>query len=379
MQKSKIKILFVEDDETNSKLLADVLSKKFEHVTLARDGLEGLEKFKLDDFDIVLSDIEMPKMNGIEMIKEIKKINPTIFTILLTAYTETSYFIEAIHSKVDRFLTKPLDVRLLFTYIDNYEESLENKKLLIKQEKLLNHYKQVIDDILIVVKTDANGAIQYVNDKFCQTTGYTYEETIGKTHTELVSHHKLMDKGLFKDMWESITNLKPHQMVIRNQDKQGSSYWLRSYFYPIVDNNNNLIEIITFSENITDQIKKEKEAKLQDTKENRDNITKAIELSQGQFIKYIPFPTIIIDNQDLITEYNDEFETIILMSTDISLYEKLLEKDLKLSDIIKVDDGIFLLETLRDNIEIDGISQTFNLKYKTITQDTSIVSFINVQ
>lgn len=379
MQQSNIKILFVEDDETNSKLLADVLGKKFEHVTLAKDGLEGLEKFKLDNFDIVLSDIEMPKMNGIEMIKEIKKINPTIFTILLTAYTETSYFIEAIHAKVDRFLTKPLDVRLLFTYIDNYEELLTSKKLLIEQEKLLNHYKQVIDDILIVVKTDANGIIQYVNDKFCQTTGYTYEESIGKPHIDLVSHHQLMDKELFKDMWENVKNLKPHQMIIRNQDKQGSSYWLSSYFYPIADNNNNLTEIITFSENITDQIKKEKENKLKDTKENRDNITKAIELSQGQFVKYIPFPTIIIDNQDIITEYNDEFETIILMSTNTPLYEKLLEQELKLSDIIKVDDGIFLLETLRDNIEIDGVSQTFNLKYKTITQDTTIVSFINVQ
>lgn len=378
MQKSNIKILFVEDDETNSKLLADVLGKKFECVTIARDGQEGLEKFKLDDFDIVLSDIEMPKMNGIEMIKEIKKINPNIFTILLTAYTETSYFIEAIHAKVDRFLTKPLDVRLLFTYIDNYEELLTSKKLLLLQEKLLNHYKQVIDDILIVVKTDPNGTIQYVNNKFCETTGYTYEESIGKTHPELVSHQQLMNKELFKDMWENVKNLKSHKMIIRNQDKHGSSYWLRTYFYPIADNNNNLSEIIALSENITDQIKKEKEAKLKDTQENRDNITKAIELSQGQFVKYIPFPTIIIDNQDLITEYNDEFETIILMSTNTSLYEKLLEKDLKLSDIIKVDDGIFLLETLRDNITIDGVTQTFNLKSKNITPQTTIVSFINV-
>ncbi|QOG11581.1 response regulator [Arcobacter sp. FWKO B] len=378
MQKSNMKILFVEDDETNANLLADVLKKKFDNVTVAFDGVEGLEKFKLDDFDIVLSDIEMPRMNGIEMVKEIKKINPSIYTIFLTAYTEASYFIEAIHVKVDRFLTKPLDVRLLFSYIDEYEAQLNSKKLIIEQEKLLKHYKQVIDDILIVVKTDADGVIQYANQKFYDISGYNQEEVIGKTHPDIVSHDTLMDKELFKIMWEDVKNLKPHQMIVRNQDKYESSFWLESYFYPISDTHGNLTEIICFSKDITKQIKKEKEKESQNIQESHQNIAKAIEVTQHQFVKYIPLPSILVNNESLVVEYNDDFETLVLMSVNTELYEKLLDRKLKLSDIISTDDDMLLIETLNEQVSLEGISQTFKVKSKHISHNQTLVSFIDV-
>ena len=150
IQKSDIKVLLAEDDLINAKLLTELLEKKYNVVVTAYDGIEGIEKFKLEEFDVIVSDIEMPRCNGLEMIKEIKKLKPSIFTILQTAYTEASYFIEAINLKVDRFLPKPINAKLLLSYIDEYEEKLKNKKLIEEQQKLLNQYKQVIDDILIV-------------------------------------------------------------------------------------------------------------------------------------------------------------------------------------------------------------------------------------
>jgi|GEM_PF-2925572 len=379
LQKSDIRVLLAEDDLINAKLLTELLEKKYNVVVTAYDGIEGIEKFKLEEFDVVVSDIEMPRCNGLEMIKEIKKLKPSIFTILQTAYTEASYFIEAINLKVDRFLPKPINAKLLLSYIDEQEEKIKTKRLIEEQQKLLNHYKQVIDDILIVVKTDTEGKIKYVNDKFCEISGYTQDEIIGKTHPEIVSHHTLMKKELFDEMWKSVENLKPHHMIIRNQNKSGSSYWIDSYFYPITDNNNNLFEVIAFSKDITAQIKQQKEKESLYVKESQDNITKAMHLYQTQFIKYIPLPTIIIDSDLNITEYNHDFENLILNSTNIELYEKLLEKTLKITDILEVNNEFMIIESDIDSATLSGISEKFNIKSKNISQNQTLMSFINVQ
>jgi PAS domain S-box-containing protein len=378
LQKSDIRVLLAEDDLINAKLLTELLEKKYNVVVTAYDGIEGIEKFKLEEFDVIVSDIEMPKCNGLEMIKEIKKLKPSIFTILQTAYTEASYFIEAINLKVDRFLPKPINAKLLLSYIDEQEERLKTKKLVEEQQKLLNHYKQVIDDILIVVKTDTEGKIKYVNNKFCEISGYTQDEVIGKTHPEIVSHHTLMKKELFDEMWKSVENLKPHHMIIRNQNKSGSSYWIDSYFYPITDNNNNLFEVIAFSKDITAQIKQQKEQESLYVKESQDNITKAMNLYQTQFIKYIPFATIIIDADSNITEYNHDFENLILNSTNIELYEKLLEKTLKITDILELDNEFMIIESDIDSATLSGISEKFNIKSRNISQNQTLMSFINV-
>jgi PAS domain S-box-containing protein len=378
LQKSDIKVLLAEDDLVNAKLLTELLQKKYNVVVTAYDGIEGIEKFKLEEFDVVVSDIEMPRCNGLEMITEIKKIKPSIFTILQTAYTEASYFIEAINLKVDRFLPKPINAKLLLSYIDEQEEKIKTKRLIEEQQKLLNHYKQVIDDILIVVKTDTEGKIKYVNDKFCEISGYTQDEIIGKTHPEIVSHHTLMKKELFDEMWTSVESLKPHHMIIRNQNKSGSSYWIDSYFYPITDNNNNLFEVIAFSKDITAQIKQQKEKESLYVKESQDNITKAMHLYQTQFIKYIPLPTIIIDSDSNITEYNHDFENLILNSTNIELYEKLLEKTLKITDILEVNNEFMIIESDIDSATLSGISEKFNIKSKNISQNQTLMSFINV-
>lgn len=378
IQKSDIKVLLAEDDLINAKLLTELLEKKYNVVVTAYDGIEGIEKFKLEEFDVIVSDIEMPKCNGLEMIKEIKKLKPSIFTILQTAYTEASYFIEAINLKVDRFLPKPINAKLLLSYIDEQEERLKTKRLVEEQQKLLNHYKQVIDDILIVVKTDTEGKIKYVNDKFCEISGYTQNELIGKTHPEVVSHKKLMKKELFDDMWDNIRNLNPYRMIIRNQTKNGSSYWIDSYFYPITDDKNNLFEIMAFSHDITAQIKQEKAKETTFIKENQENVEKAMQLCSNRFVKFIPFATIIFDNDYKISDFNTEFENMIINNSNMDYYTMLLDKTLQVTDIIKNYEDLFFVDTELDHVIIDGCEVRFNIKTRKISQNQTLMSFINV-
>ncbi len=101
-----LKVLFVDDEEDIREGMCIFLNKFFEDVTICADGEEALKTFKEEgDFNLVISDILMPNMDGIEMMQEIRKINPDIFTIFLTA----SRRIGEIDSKLANLtLQKPL-------------------------------------------------------------------------------------------------------------------------------------------------------------------------------------------------------------------------------------------------------------------------------
>lgn len=104
-----LSVLYVEDEEDLNASVVRYLSKFFGHIETACDGEEGLEKYNTGTFDIVITDINMPKMNGIELARRIKVINPQQAIIIVSAYTETEYFVDAIHLGVSDYIIKPLD------------------------------------------------------------------------------------------------------------------------------------------------------------------------------------------------------------------------------------------------------------------------------
>jgi len=109
-----LSILIVENDKNTVEYLSDIMSLYFKSIYLAKNGCIGLEKFKKYSPDIIISDIEMLCLDGIEMIHRAKKIRPSIVTVLCSAHTNTEYLLSAIDIKVDAYLIKPIDINLLF-------------------------------------------------------------------------------------------------------------------------------------------------------------------------------------------------------------------------------------------------------------------------
>ena len=124
-------ILYVEDDKDIQKLFGNVLHKLFSDVTIASDGQEGLDLFKQDinKFDFIVSDIQMPQMDGLDMIEEIKKIRADIPCILTTAHGEFDYFMKANELGIFRYIQKPLDIDELLEAINDFQCGLEVKKI----------------------------------------------------------------------------------------------------------------------------------------------------------------------------------------------------------------------------------------------------------
>lgn len=104
----EFKVLYVEDDDSLRIETKKIIERIFGRVDVASNGLDGYEAFQANDYDLVITDIEMPFSNGIEMSRKIRMLSHETPIVVISAYTRTDYFIEAISLSVDHYLLKPI-------------------------------------------------------------------------------------------------------------------------------------------------------------------------------------------------------------------------------------------------------------------------------
>jgi len=149
-QKCKdIKLLYVEDNELARISTLDVLQNFFASVDTANDGKEGLEKFEQNDYDLIITDINMPRINGLEMIDAIKKINNEIPILIISAYNESNYFLETIKLGVEGYLLKPIDLEQFLQMISKTIEKIELRRQNQKyKEELEQKVKAQVQELI---------------------------------------------------------------------------------------------------------------------------------------------------------------------------------------------------------------------------------------
>jgi len=111
-------ILYVEDDIDTQKLIKRILDSSAKEVYIASDGVEGLEMYKEKQPDIVLTDICMPNMNGLDMSKEIKEINPKQPIAIFTAFDNPEYLKQASELEIGTYILKPFDNEQFFNSLN---------------------------------------------------------------------------------------------------------------------------------------------------------------------------------------------------------------------------------------------------------------------
>jgi len=125
----KIKILYVEDEIGIQTVTAEAFSDIFHTVTSASDGVEALEYFNGDiDYDIIVTDINMPRMNGIELIKKVRDIDALLPITITTAHTEIEFLRDAINLNVNGYTFKPINMVMLINTIAQAAEARILKK-----------------------------------------------------------------------------------------------------------------------------------------------------------------------------------------------------------------------------------------------------------
>ena len=117
MKNTNKKILLVEDDPNFGSILNDYLSLNDYEITMAKNGIEGLEKFKKEDFDLCILDVMMPYKDGFTLAKEIRERNDHVPIIFLTAKTLKEDVLKGYKAGADDYLTKPFDSQVLLAKI----------------------------------------------------------------------------------------------------------------------------------------------------------------------------------------------------------------------------------------------------------------------
>ena len=124
----KYTILYIEDDEGVRTINSRFLNRMFNELYEAKDGEEGYEFYKKYHPDIILTDIKMPKLDGISLAKKIRQKDTTTKIIISTAFSEKSYLMDAIELNLEKYIIKPLTSRNLLPALSKAVEALEKEK-----------------------------------------------------------------------------------------------------------------------------------------------------------------------------------------------------------------------------------------------------------
>ncbi len=168
MLQKDVNILLVDDDHSLRNMLSFVLGKEGYQVEEAQSGLDALKKLKSRKYDLVISDIRMPDLNGIELLKKIKTHDPELPVIMITAYAATNDAIEAMKLGAEDYVTKPFNLDELKIVINKSlhkknieQENIELKQKLSDREKFENivggdpKMVKIFDLIRSVAQTDS--------------------------------------------------------------------------------------------------------------------------------------------------------------------------------------------------------------------------------
>lgn len=123
-----LKLLYVEDNASTREVMIITLKHVFNDIVVAVDGSHGLEKFKNNDIDMVITDINMPIMNGLEMSKAIKEINNQIPILIISAHSEINFFLDSINIGIDGYLLKPIQFKQILNVIEKTVKNIAYKR-----------------------------------------------------------------------------------------------------------------------------------------------------------------------------------------------------------------------------------------------------------
>jgi CheY-like chemotaxis protein len=137
--------LYVEDEEQIRNVVASILESLFGKLITAENRQEGLDRFieNEKDISVIITDINMPKLNGIDMCKKIREVNKIVPIIITTAHNDKDFLHKAIEVGISKFVTKPMDMKLL---IESIKKSVEPVML---QHKLDSEREQREEEIKI--------------------------------------------------------------------------------------------------------------------------------------------------------------------------------------------------------------------------------------
>ena len=133
-------VLYVEDEADVLRNISELLGNFFDTFYTASDGIEAWDLFRSHTVDVALVDIELPRLNGLELIRRIRAVDKDIPIVVISAYTKTDYLLESVELGLDKYIIKPLTSKKIHEMLNKLNEDFSNDNILeLAPEVLINN------------------------------------------------------------------------------------------------------------------------------------------------------------------------------------------------------------------------------------------------
>jgi PAS domain S-box-containing protein len=271
----KVKILILEDNESDLDLVLYEL-KKFKpekELVICRNKSEYIKALENYLPDVVLSDYNLPDITGEDALLILREKDPQRPFILVSGTIGEEKAVFLMRNGANDFIMKDKLKKLVPTIEREHRDHLMRKAAKIDHEQLLKLTAAVEQSPSIIVLTDIEGNVEYVNPRFTEVTGYELEEVRNKNPRILKSGE--MSDADYAELWSTITSGKVWKGEFRNRKKSGELYWEGASVGPVLDDEGKITNFLKLSQDITD--KKQLVKELLKEKESLESSNRELE------------------------------------------------------------------------------------------------------
>jgi len=242
----QFKLLLVENNNLMRETTLDFLRSFFDDIIVAVDGDDAWSKFQKSDFDFVITDINLPNMDGLKLISKMREVNEDLPIVILSAHTESNYFIESIHYSVDGYLLKPFNMDHFLYILSKIVKRTENARQVQEYQKYLKEMvaqktRELEHRCMHEYYTDLPNAIMLNED--LRTHEYDYMFLLD------ISNFAAINKEYGKEFANSVIQESSHSLR-KNLRKNAKLYKTESDRFVILLADSEIEEVYSFCEQL---------------------------------------------------------------------------------------------------------------------------------
>lgn len=247
-QEPRARLLWIGELESTAQHVRTLLHVRNYRLFVAQSQEEA---FSFAPIDLILLELDVYDTASVERLRQVRAAyaEPQTPIFIVTQAYDSALLHALIQNGANEFFVKPLLGEMLGERIDFWLERQRIQNVQQREGRLLQEYKNVIDKSMIVSKTDPHGIITYVNEQFCDISGYRADELIGRSHR--IVRHPDTPESVFQDLWKTILSGNIWKGVLKNRKKDGSAYWVHAFIYPIITRQGQIDEVIAIRNDVT--------------------------------------------------------------------------------------------------------------------------------
>lgn len=238
----ELTLLYIEDDEQLRKELSSEFKKRFKELFVVTNEIEALEKFRNNEIDFIICDINLPRKNTIEFLSEVKIKDSKIPILIVTTSTNQEYVFSCLKIGVTDYFVKPFEPIEFIEKIEKILDNLEKERELDFYNETIKDYMDTIGKVAVVSIFDLEYKLVYFNDFLIEVSKYDFEELVSFDFLSLL--HPDLSKEFIKKITDDLENGQSYKGNLKYISKDNDTFYANTTIVPIKDNSEKIEKYI---------------------------------------------------------------------------------------------------------------------------------------